>query len=115
MIIFYHNPRCRKSREALELLETSGKAYKLVDYQKNPLSPHDLKALLGKLGMQAGELIRKNESLWKENYKNRTLTEQELIGLMVAHPRLMERPILERDGLARVGRPPEQILELLKD
>lgn len=113
MFTFYHNPRCRKSREALELLEASGKPFGLVDYQKEPLSPQKLEALLGKLGMQAAELIRKNEGLWKEQYKHLVLSEKELIGLMVEHPRLMERPILEGGQRAVLGRPPERILELL--
>ncbi len=113
MITFYHNPRCRKSREALQLLEASGKTFRLVDYQKEPLNPQDLETLLVKLGMSASELIRTNELLWKENYKNRALPERELIGLMAEHPRLMERPILESGGRAVVGRPPERILELL--
>lgn len=115
MLIMYHNPRCQKSREALQLLEASGKPFELVDYQKERLNPQRLKALLDKLGMPASELVRKNEALWKEHYKNRNLTEAELIGLMAEHPRLMERPILESGKRAVVGRPPERILELLNN
>jgi len=113
MITLYHNPRCRKSREALQLVEERGIPFKLVDYQKEKLSAKDLETLLGKLKMQAGELIRKNEALWKEQYKHLVLSEKELIGLMVEHPRLMERPILESGQRAVLGRPPERILELL--
>lgn len=115
MITIYHNPRCRKSREALQLLEASGTPFTVVDYQKEPLSPEALKSILEKLGMPAEALVRKNEALWKERYKGKTLTEGELIGLMVAHPRLMERPILVRGEQAVLGRPPERVMELIQN
>ena len=114
MITLYHNPRCRKSREALQLVEHSGLPFEVVDYQMNPLSPDALKGILKKLGIPAEALLRKNEALWKEHYKGKTLTEEELVDLMVAHPRLMERPILVRGEQALVGRPPERIMELLQ-
>lgn len=113
MITIYHNPRCRKSREALQLLEVSGVPFRVVDYQKEPLSPEDLEVLLRKLGIPAEALLRKQEALWKEQYRGQTLTEAELIGLMVTHPRLMERPVLVRGERALIGRPPEKILELI--
>jgi len=115
MITIYHNPRCRKSREALQLLETSGAAVRVVDYQKEPLSPEELKSILEKLGIPAEDLIRRNEALWKENYRGQTLSEAELIGLMVDHPKLMERPVLVRGDRALIGRPPERVLELIQN
>lgn len=115
MITIYHNPRCRKSREALQLLEASGTPFRVVDYQKEPLSPEALKSILEKLGIPAEALIRKNETLWKEHYKGKTLTEGELVGLMVDHPRLMERPILVRGEQAVLGRPPERVMELIQN
>lgn len=113
MITLYHNPRCRKSREALQLLEASGHPFEVVDYQKEPLSTGALEELLLQLGMRAEDLIRKNEALWKQEYKSRPLSEKELIGLMLEHPRLMERPIAVSGGRAVLGRPPERILELI--
>ncbi len=113
MITIYHNPRCRKSREALQLLEASGKPFRVVDYQKEPLSPEALKSILEKLGIPAEALIRKNEAFWKERYKGKTLTEEKLIALMVAHPKLMERPILVRGEQALLGRPPQRVAELI--
>lgn len=113
MITIYHNPRCRKSREALQLLEASGQPFRVVDYQKEPLSPEALKSILEKLGIPAETLLRKNEALWKERFKGQTLTEEELIALMVAHPKLMERPILVRGDRALLGRPPQRVSELL--
>jgi arsenate reductase len=113
MITIYHNPRCRKSREALQLVERSGLPFEVVDYQKEPLSPDALKAILKKLGITAEALLRKNEALWKERYKGQTLTEEELVDLMLNHPRLMERPILVRGERALIGRPPERVMELL--
>lgn len=114
MITIYHNPRCRKSREALQLLEASGTPFCVVDYQKEPLSAEALKSILEKLGIPAEALIRKNEALWKERFKGRALTEEELIALMVAHPKLMERPIVVRGERALLGRPPQRVTELLE-
>ncbi len=109
----YHNPRCRKSREALKLLEEKGLQPELVLYMKEPILPDDLSALLRKLKMEAGELVRTGEKVWKEEFADKELTDDEIVLAMIEYPQLMERPILETDGKAIVGRPPEKVLELV--
>jgi arsenate reductase len=110
---YYHNPRCRKSREALALLEEKGIKPEIVEYLKTPLSSQELTDLTRKLGIKPEELIRKGEDVFKNEYRGKELTDQEWIDAMVSHPKLMERPILENGGVARVGRPPEKVLEII--
>ncbi len=109
----YHNPRCSKSREALQLLEEKGKSPEIVLYMKESLTHNDVESILEKLDMDAADLIRKGEKIWKEEFADKELTEDELIFCMIEHPQLMERPILENADKARVGRPTEKILEIL--
>jgi len=109
MITIYHNTRCKKSREGLEIVENSGKEYKIREYLKDPLSEDELKSLLTKLNMTAIQLVRKNEKIWKENFKDKDLSENELVRIMVENPKLIERPIVENETKAVVGRPPEDI------
>ena len=99
-----HNPRCRKSREGLQILEDSGQDFAIVEYLKEPLT---------KLDMRAIDLVRKNEKEWKENFKGKEMSEEEVVAAMVAHPKLIERPIVISGDQAIVGRPPENIHELL--
>jgi len=108
-----HNPRCRKSREGLKILEDSGKDFTIVEYLKEPLTKEELTDVLSKLDMSAMDLVRKNEKDWKENFKGRELSEEELITAMVDHPKLIERPIVISGDRAVVGRPPENISQLL--
>ena len=108
-----HNPRCRKSREGLNILESSGQEFTIVEYLKEPLTSEELKDILSKLDMSAIDLVRKNEKDWKENFKGREMKEEELIEAMLAYPKLIERPIVISGDRAVVGRPPEKILELL--
>jgi arsenate reductase len=108
----YHNPRCRKSREALSLLQDRGLEPEIVLYLKDRPTREELKDLLGKLGMKAHELIRKGEAIYKETYKGKELSEEEWIEAMLQHPKLMERPIVVKGDKAIVGRPPEKVLEL---
>jgi len=109
----YHNPRCRKSREALQLLEGKGIEPNLVLYMKEPLTPEDLKGVLQKLNINARDLIRDKEKVWKEEFGDKELTEEELVLAMIEYPQLMERPILVNGNKAAVGRPPEKVLEIL--
>ncbi|MGI9546948.1 MAG: arsenate reductase (glutaredoxin) [Flavobacteriaceae bacterium] len=109
MIEIYHNPRCRKSREGLAILENSGKEFKVVHYLTKVPSKKTLSLILEKLGMRADQLIRKNEAIWKEEYKGKDLSEDELIDAMVKNPKLIERPIVVEGEKAVLGRPPEQI------
>lgn len=113
MITIYHNARCSKSREGLEILKDSGKDFQIREYLKEPLSEEELAALLQKLNMRPIQLVRKNEKTWKENYKDRDLSDKELIRIMVENPKLIERPIVETNTKAVVGRPASNITNLI--
>ena len=113
MITIYHNPRCSKSRQTLELLKTQGIEPTVSLYLDSPLSAKTLSVLLQKLGIQASQLIRKNEAYYKENLKGLELTENQLIEAMVQHPKLIERPIVVAGDKAALGRPPEAVLEII--
>ncbi|HEX7080115.1 MAG TPA: arsenate reductase (glutaredoxin) [Gammaproteobacteria bacterium] len=110
----YHNPRCSKSRATLALLEERGVDTEVIEYLKTPPTRKELEKLLKKLGMRASELIRKGEKEWKDSGKDASASEAELIDLMLSHPILIERPIVEVGERARVGRPPERVLELFE-
>ncbi|TDN87888.1 arsenate reductase [Salegentibacter sp. 24] len=114
MITVYHNARCKKSREGLELVKNSGKEYQVREYLKEPLSERELKEILEKLGFYPMQLIRTNEKIWKEEYKNKDLNDRELITVMVKNPKLIERPIVEVKDTAVVGRPSSKIEDLLQ-
>ena len=109
----YHNARCSKSRQGLQLLEDSKQEFEIVNYLENPPSKKELKEVLQMLGVTPIELVRKNEAIWKENYKDKNLTDNEIIEAMCKHPKLIERPIVVKDGKAVIGRPPEKIKDLL--
>ena len=113
MIKIYHNNRCRKSREGLEIIENSGKEFEIVSYLDNPPTIQELNQLIKLLGITPIEIVRTNESIWKETYKNVKLSDDEIIELMAINPKLIERPIVVNDGKAVVGRPPEKIKSIL--
>jgi len=114
MLSIYHNPRCSKSRQTLELLQANGQEPEIILYLETPPSASTLKSLLGKLDMGARALLRKGEDAFKENQlKDDSLSEAELIDFMVRFPKLIERPIVVRGDKAVLGRPPENALELL--
>ncbi|WP_340198745.1 arsenate reductase (glutaredoxin) [Ascidiimonas sp. W6] len=113
MIKIYHNPRCQKSRQTLEILEKSGESYEVIKYLENIPSEKELRQILNCLGLKPENLIRKNESIWKENFKNKLLSDEELIKLMLKHPKLIERPIVIKDNKAVIGRPPEKVKSIL--
>jgi arsenate reductase (glutaredoxin) len=110
----YHNPRCSKSRATLALLQERGVELDVVEYLKTPPSKTQLETLLKKLDMTAGELIRKSEQAFKDSGKDASAPEDELVELMLQHPILIERPIVEIGDDARIGRPPERVLELIE-
>ncbi|QXI04830.1 putative protein YfgD [Pseudomonas fluorescens] len=113
-LTLYHNPRCSKSRGALELLEARGLTPNVVRYLETPLSAAQIKALLSKLGISARQLLRSGEDEYKMlQLADESLSEAQLIDAIAQHPKLMERPILEAGDKAVIGRPPENILELL--
>ncbi|MFD2098752.1 arsenate reductase (glutaredoxin) [Flagellimonas iocasae] len=113
MIKIYHNPRCRKSREGLEVLEQSGQDFEIVKYLEDIPTEEELKTLIGYLGITPEELVRKNEAIWKEQYKGKSLSDDEIITAMVENPKLIERPIIVKDKKAVIGRPSEKINILL--
>ncbi len=109
----YHNPRCRKSRETLAIIEESGEAVEIIEYLKDVPSAEELKVLLTKLGLKPEQLLRKNEPIFKENFKGKEFSEDEWIQIMVDNPKLIERPIVVKDQQAVLGRPPENVKTLL--
>ncbi len=109
----YHNPRCSKSRQALQILEEKNVNIQVIEYLKEVPSKEELIDLIDKLGIQPHELIRKGELIFKENYKGKTLTQEEWVNAMVDHPKLIERPIVVHGNHAIIGRPPEKVLELI--
>lgn len=113
MIVIYHNPRCRKSRETLEILETKKADYKVIKYLDEPLSEEKLGKIIKILNIKPIELVRKNESIWKENFKNLDFTDEELIQVMAKYPKLIERPIVINGDKAVIGRPPKRILDII--
>lgn len=113
MIKIYHNPRCRKSREGLELLEKSGKAFEIVKYLEETPSKDELKTLIGYLGIAPMDLVRKNEAIWKEQFKGKDLSDEALIEVMSVHPKLIERPIVVNGNKAVIGRPADKIKNII--
>lgn len=113
MITIYHNNRCRKSREGLEILEKSGKDYTIREYLKDVPTREELLELIGLLGIKPVELVRKNEQVWKDLYKNKTMTDDDIITAMVEHPKLIERPLVIKGNKAVIGRPPVKILDII--
>ncbi|TRO11506.1 arsenate reductase (glutaredoxin) [Ectopseudomonas mendocina] len=113
-LTLYHNPRCSKSRGALELLEARGVQPNVVRYLETPPSASELESLLSKLGIPARDLLRSGEDEYKTlGLSDTSLSEAQLIDAMVKHPKLIERPILIAGDKAVIGRPPEKVLELL--
>lgn len=113
MTTLYHNPRCSKSREALQLLEAKGETLEIVRYLENPPSFQELKQVIELLGINPIDLVRKQEDIWKEKYKDIKLTDEEVITVMVENPKLIERPIAINGTKAVIGRPPEKVLTVL--
>ena len=113
-LIIYHNPRCSKSRQTLELLTDRGIEPEIVLYLEDIPSVEALKGLLSKLGISARELLRKGESVYKENnLKDTSLSDVQIIQAMVDYPKLIERPIVVKGDKAVLGRPPENVLNLI--
>ena len=113
MITIYHNNRCTKSRQGLALLEDSGKEFKIVKYLENILTEKELKNIIKLLGIEPIQLVRKNEAIWKERYKDKDLSDEEIIRAMAENPKLIERPIILNGKKAVIGRPTEKILEII--
>lgn len=104
MIQIYHNPRCGKSRTCLAFMDQANQEYEIIPYLTDTPTVDDLKVLLGKLNIDPLQLVRTKEKIWIENYKGKTLTNDEIIQSMADNPILIERPIVIKDGKAIIGR-----------
>lgn len=110
----YHNPRCSKSRQTLSLLSDNQENIEIIEYLKQPPSPQELAQLIKQLGISARQLLRKNEAEYKTlGLSNKDLSDEQLLAIMSEHPKLIERPIVVKNGKARLGRPPEAVTEIL--
>lgn len=109
----YHNPRCSKSRQGLQILNDSQMNFEIVDYLKTPPTLKELQEIIKLLGCKPIDLVRKNEAIWKENFKGKNLSDSAVTRAMVDFPKLIERPIVINNGKAVVGRPPEIIKTII--
>ena len=108
----YHNPRCSKSRQTLDLIKQKTKNYEIIEYLKEPLELDDYKLILEKMELKPIKLVRIEETIWKEKYKGKEMSDEDIIKALVDNPRLMERPIVTTNKQAIIGRPPENVLNL---
>jgi arsenate reductase (glutaredoxin) len=114
MITVYQKPTCSKCRETMALLKDRGVEFKAINYYETPVTKEELRGLIDKLGVSPRDLLRKGEEVYKAlNLKASEISDDELIGLMISHPDLMQRPIVVRGEKAVLGRPPENVCELL--
>jgi len=112
MIIIYHNPRCKKSRAGLQYLQNKTNDFQIVQYLKNPLTAEELKKLLMLLNKKPQEMVRTQETLYKQNFKGKNFTDDEWVKIMVENPKLIKRPIVVKDNKAVWGDPAEEIEKL---
>jgi arsenate reductase (glutaredoxin) len=113
MISIYHNKRCAKSREAYSFLESVGEEVQVIDYLNHPPDRATLKSLLKKLNISAKELVRVKEKVFQDEYKGKTMSEEDYINAMLKHPVLIERPIVVKGNSAVIGRPFERVTEFI--
>ena len=111
-IKIYHNPRCTKIRQTLAILKQERTDFKIIEYLKDPLSFDEIKEIIEKLAIKPIDLIRKNEEIWRDNYKGKEMTDLEIIKAMEGNPKLIERPIVINERKGIIGRPPEKVLSL---
>jgi arsenate reductase (glutaredoxin) len=113
MIQIYHNSRCGKSRECLAFLEDSGKEYEVIKYLENVPTFEELKSIIEKLAIKPIELVRHKEKIWIENFKNKIMSDDEIIQVMISNPILIERPIVINGKKAVIARPLENAASIL--
>jgi len=113
MIKIYHNPRCTKSRQGLQLLEASGKPFEIIKYLEEIPTKEELRKIISYLAISPEKLVRKNEAIWKEQYRGKSLSDEEIIEAMISYPKLIERPIIINNDKAVIGRPTEVIHTIL--
>ena len=114
MIQIYHNPRCGKSRNCMAFLDESDQEYEIIPYLTETPTFDELKELLEKLNLQPIELVRVKEKIWIENYKEKTMSDSQIIQAMVDNPILIERPIVIKDGKAIIGRDVDKVASFLE-
>lgn len=113
-VTLYHNPRCSKSRATLALLEENDVEFNIVEYLKQPLTADALKLITTRLGITVREFVRTGEDIYKElNLDDEGVSDEALLNAMAAHPILMQRPVVVNGEKARIGRPPESVLEII--
>jgi len=113
MYIIYHYSKCKKSRESLQYLESLKIDFKIRDYFKDKLTIKEFSSLLVKMNLEAKDLLRKQEALYKHKYKSQKISNGDLIDIMINNPQLIERPIIETDNVAILGQPLENIDKLI--
>lgn len=113
MIQIYHNSRCGKSRECLAFLEKSGQEYEIIKYLEDVPTFDELKEIIKKLGIKPIELVRRKEKIWMENFKDKPLSDDEIINAMILNPILIERPIVINGDKAIIARPLEKVTTIL--
>jgi len=112
-VSIYHNPRCSKSRQTLQLIREAGVEPEIIEYLKNPPTVHELRKILDKLGLPVKSIIRKGEDIYKNHFKDKDFTQEEWLAKLVEYPKLLERPIVIKEDKAVLGRPPENVISLL--
>ncbi len=113
MVKIYHNPRCTKSRETLAILNGKKEKVEVVEYLKETPNRNEIEEIISLLGIKPQDLVRKSEPEYKEHFKGKDLTDAQWIDALCMHPKLLERPIVVKNGKAAIGRPPEKVLEIL--
>jgi arsenate reductase len=113
LITIYHNPRCSKSRETYEIIASTKKAVTVVKYLDDLISEEKLKEIISMLDIKPIELVRTQEAIWKEHFKNKQLSDDEVIQAMLTYPKLIERPIVINGNKAVIGRPPSIVLDII--
>jgi arsenate reductase len=114
MLNIYHNPSCKKSRAALTFLKESGKAFKVIEYLRNPLSEKEMERLLVKLNLKPADLLRTQEDYFRQHIRGKRFEDHELIKIILQNPKLMKRPVIESDYKAIIGDPVEHIAQLIQ-
>lgn len=113
MITIYHHSRCRKSRAGLEFLKSKQLDFEIIDYIKQPITEKQVREIITKTGLSVGQLLRKQEEVYKTQIKNKGLTDSEIISLFVEYPALLQRPILISGQRAVIADPPEKLNDIL--
>ena len=109
----YHNPRCSKSRQTLQLIKDAGADVEIIEYLNVIPTAEELKTILMKLNLKPTDIIRKGEAVYKEKFKTSNFNDDEWIKIMIEYPKLIERPIVVKGNKAIIGRPPENVLDLI--